>query len=151
MPEQAAPLDDIDHHILRSLQTDGRQSLRSLAGQIGLSPAATTARVHALETQGVITGYQAVIDPAKLGRGMSALIRVTSASNTTKAVELTEQVASEHPAVRSIFRTLGDSDQVFYVEATDLQELDALVDDLGRYCATNTAMVVEHRRHPVQP
>ncbi len=151
MASQPPSLDEIDYQIIEALQADGRQSLRTLARVIGLSAAATTARVHSLEDQEVIMGYQAVIDPSKIGRGTKALIRVTSASSTTKAVKLIEQVAREHPAVRSIFRTLGDCDQVLFVEATDLEELDALVDDLGRYCATNTAMVVEHRRHPVSP
>ncbi len=151
MASQPPTLDEIDYQIIEALQADGRQSLRTLARVIGLSAAATTARVHSLEDQEVIMGYQAVIDPSKIGRGTKALIRVTSASSTTKAVKLIEQVAREHPAVRSIFRTLGDSDQVLFVEATDLEELDALVDDLGRYCATNTAMVVEHRRHPISP
>ncbi len=151
MARQLAPLDDLDYDILRLLQADGRQSLRALAQKIDLSPAATTARVNALEDRGVITGYQAVVDPTQVGRAMRALIRVTAGTNTTKAVELTQRIADHHPAVRSVYRTLGDSDQVFYVEATDLEELDALVDDLGRYYATNTAMVVEHRQQSVRP
>jgi len=136
-------IDDVDRLILASLQVDARVSFRQLAKKVHMSPAAVTTRVHALEQAGLIRGYRAQLDPEKLGRGTRAFIRLTAVSSTTRSVQSAEQIARDHPAVREVFLLLGDSDVVVYVEATDLQELDALVTALGSFGQTTTTLIVE--------
>ena len=63
-------LDEKDRQILRVLSRDGRISNLDLAERVSLSPSACLRRVQALEAAGVIAGYRAVLDPAKLGVGM---------------------------------------------------------------------------------
>ena len=141
-------LDDVDWRIIRELRRDARMSFRNLAQVIHLSPAATTARVHALEAAGVITGYSASLDPKKLGRGTRALVRISATSATTRSVAAAQEIGKNHPAVREVFMLLGDSDLLFYVEASDIAELDALVTDLGGYGQTTTSMVVDSFLNP---
>ncbi len=141
-------LDDVDWLIIGELRRDARMSFRSLAQIVHLSPAATTARVHALEAAGVITGYSATVDPNKLGRGTRALVRITATSATTRSVTAAQEIGKNHTAVREVFMLLGDSDLLFYVEAADIGELDALVTDLGSYGQTTTSMVVDSFSNP---
>jgi len=153
MAGETYELDDIDWQILGFLQHDARMSFRQLAQKVHLSAAATTARVHALEAAGVLVGYRAVVDPARVGKGTRAFVRLTASSSTTRSVTAAQEIGRDHPAVREAFLLLGDSDLLFYVEAADLQELDALVTALGALGQTTTSLVVEalldrHRNPP---
>jgi Lrp/AsnC family leucine-responsive transcriptional regulator len=136
-------MDEIDWQIIGHLQDDGRLSFRQLADRVHLSPAAATARVHALEEQGVITGYRAVIDPAVAGRSVEAIVRLVGNGSTTRSIAKATEIARRHPAVRRMHQVLGDCDAIFHVDAASLQELDQLVTALGDYGRTTTALVVD--------
>ena len=82
-----AKLDDINTRILRILRLDGRISNLELAERAGLSPSACLRRVQELERDGVIKGYRAVIDPAKVGIGFVAYVSVGLNSHTKSAHE----------------------------------------------------------------
>lgn len=69
-------LDQFDEKIIQTLLTDGRTSNSDLAKAIGLSPTPCWNRVKRLTEAGVILGYQAVIDWAKLGKADAAIIQV---------------------------------------------------------------------------
>ena len=67
---KADPVVSLDHYeiqILSALQEDGRLTNQQLAEQVGLSPSACWRRVKALEDEGVIMRYSAIIDPKKIG------------------------------------------------------------------------------------
>ena len=66
-------LDRIDLRILASLQADGRLSNLKLAEAVALSPTAVLARVQRLTLDGYILGYEARLNPLKLGAGMTGL------------------------------------------------------------------------------
>ncbi|MFZ0003231.1 MAG: Lrp/AsnC family transcriptional regulator, partial [Trebonia sp.] len=63
-------MDDIDRSILATLEKHGRISNDELAARVGLSPSPCLRRVRRLEQTGVIRGYQALVDPAAVGRGL---------------------------------------------------------------------------------
>jgi len=69
-------LDRIDQRILRVLQVDGRITNLDLAEQVHLSPTAVLERVKRLTRDGFILGYEARLDPARLGAGMLVFIEV---------------------------------------------------------------------------
>ena len=69
-------LDAIDRRIIAELQADGRLTNNDLAGRIGLSPSPCLRRVRALEVAGVIEGYTARLNPARLDLGTSVYVRV---------------------------------------------------------------------------
>lgn len=71
-------LDETGWNILRELQRDARQSFPELGRRVGLSSPAVAERVRKLEDAGVITGYGARINPAKVGLPMMAFVRLTT-------------------------------------------------------------------------
>ena len=71
---ETTAIDQLDRHIIRVLQRDGRMSFREVGAEVGLSPNATGVRVGRLIDDGVITGIHAQIDHAKLGRPLEAFV-----------------------------------------------------------------------------
>ena len=115
-----AKLDDINTRILRILQMDGRISNLDLASRAGLSPSACLRRVQELEREGVIKGYRAVIDPAKVGVGFVAYVTVGLNSHTKAAQVAFERAISRAPEVRECHNVTGTIEYLLRVEATDL-------------------------------
>ena len=76
MSEAAPDLDRIDLRILNVLQADGRISNLKLAEAVSLSPTAVLARTQRLQREGYILGYEARLNPLKLGRGMLVYVEV---------------------------------------------------------------------------
>ena len=70
-------LDKIDTRLLDCLQNDGRISNQDLAAHVSLSPSACLRRVRILEESGIISGYQCVLDPVRLGLEVEALVHVS--------------------------------------------------------------------------
>lgn len=69
-------LDSLDWQLLRELQADARLSYNELARRVGLSSPTVAERVRRMEEAGVITGYRAEVDPAKVGLPVMALVRL---------------------------------------------------------------------------
>ncbi|WP_332745533.1 Lrp/AsnC ligand binding domain-containing protein [Hydrogenophaga sp.] len=74
-PHSAEP-DRIDLKILKLLQADGRLTNLKLAEAVALSPTAVLARTQRLQRDGFILGYEARLNPLKLGRGMMVFVEV---------------------------------------------------------------------------
>ncbi len=89
-PQQMTKIDDINRRILRELSRNGRLTNLELADRIGLSPSACLRRVQELERAGVIAGYRAVIDPARIGIGFTAFVTVGLSLHTKAAQEAFE-------------------------------------------------------------
>jgi Lrp/AsnC family transcriptional regulator, leucine-responsive regulatory protein len=115
-----AKLDDIDHRILRELSRDARQPNLTLADRVGLSPSACLRRVQALERDGVIKSYRAVLDPEKLGIGFTAYVTVGLGSHTKAAQEAFERAVALAPQVRECHNITGTVEYLLRVEAADL-------------------------------
>ncbi|MDP3250805.1 MAG: Lrp/AsnC ligand binding domain-containing protein [Hydrogenophaga sp.] len=69
-------LDRIDLKLLKLLQADGRITNLKLAETVALSPTAVLARTQRLQRDGYILGYEARLNPLKLGRGMMVFVEV---------------------------------------------------------------------------
>lgn len=118
--QQMTKLDDIDHRILRELSRDGRQSNLQLADRVGLSPSACLRRVQALERDGIIKGYRAVLDPARLGLGFVAYVTVGLGSHTKAAQEAFERAVALAPQVRECHNITGTVEYLLRIETADL-------------------------------
>ncbi len=121
---QPPTLDEIDRRIVDALRGDGRLSVRALAEQVHVSRAAAHSRVQRLEREGVILGYQARIDPDRLGLSVSALVHLRIAQQTWKDVR--ERIGSI-PEVWHATLVSGDYDLVLLVRTTDAAALRDLV------------------------
>ena len=71
-------LDDIDKKILYELQNSGRESASNIAEKINVSVPTITERIRKLQELGVITGFQAVVDPSAIGLDVMAIITIIS-------------------------------------------------------------------------
>ncbi len=113
-------MDRIDRMILQQLAAEGRLPNIELAERVGLSPSACLRRVQELERSGVITGYRARIDPAKLGITFMAYVTVGLSRHTKKAQQGFEAAMAVAPEVRECHNITGAIEYLLRVECTDL-------------------------------
>ena len=113
-------IDDKDRQILRELSRDGRISNLDLADRVALSPSATLRRVQALEAAGVIRGYRAVLDPARMGVGFVAYIAVGLGLHTKSAQAAFEASVARAEEVRECHNVTGTVEYLLRVEVADL-------------------------------
>jgi Lrp/AsnC family leucine-responsive transcriptional regulator len=121
-------IDRYDKRILQTLQADGRISNQELAEAIGLSPSPCLRRVRALEETGVITGYRAHLDPAKLGLSLTALIYIAMDRHTPERFANFEKKISALPEVLECLLITGqDADYQVKVVVTDMEAYQELL------------------------
>jgi Lrp/AsnC family transcriptional regulator, leucine-responsive regulatory protein len=132
-------IDAITRKILRALQEDARISFTELGKLVGLSAPAVAERVRRLEDAGVITGYHASIDPARIGLPISAIIRViTTGGNETHTAELLRTL----PEVIECHRVTGSDCFVVKVVVSSIPHLEQLIDRLSPYGELITSVVL---------
>lgn len=113
-------IDAINQRILHELSRNGRLPNLELAERVGLSPSSCLRRVQDLERAGVITGYRAVIDPAKVGIGLVAYVAVGLNQHTKAAQEAFERAIARAREVRECHNITGTVEYLLRVEAADL-------------------------------
>ncbi|WP_030271000.1 Lrp/AsnC family transcriptional regulator [Streptomyces sp. NRRL B-24484] len=134
----AVNLDDTDWAIIDRLQQEGRLSLSELGRRVNLSASATTERVRNLESLGVITGYHAAIDPAKVGYPVLAVVRLKYPGNRHQPLR---RLLTERREILECLRTTGDDCYTLKVAATSMEHLETLVDELAGFGSTTTSVV----------
>jgi Lrp/AsnC family transcriptional regulator, leucine-responsive regulatory protein len=112
-------VDSIDYAILFQLQSSGRISNVELADRVGLSPSPCLRRVRNLEAAGVITGYQAVIDPAAVGRGFQVIVHANMMVKDRSTIEAFEAEVAGLDEVIECRRMFGDPDYLLWVAVAD--------------------------------
>lgn len=131
-------LDSIDAAILRELCADARIARAELSRRVGLSAPSVADRVRRLEDVGVITGYGARIDPARLGYGLTILIRARplpgQMANMIEAIR-------ETPQIVTCDRVSGDDCFVARAHVRDVAEMEAVIDRIVPFGATNSSIV----------
>jgi Lrp/AsnC family leucine-responsive transcriptional regulator len=115
-------LDEIDKHILRALQQDGRLQNVELAKQVGLSPSPCLRRVKLLEEAGVIDRYVAVLDQSKIGLALSMFARVWLTAQDAETIDRFIEAMKKLPEVVECYIILGESDALLRVVVADLEE-----------------------------
>lgn len=126
-------LDAIDTRILAALQEDGRISNLDLAEKIGLSASPCSRRVHALETDGVIRRYVALLDPATIDLPVHVFVNVTLEKQTEASLETFELIVLERPEVLECYLMTGSFDYLLRVVVSDLAAYERFVlDHLAR-------------------
>lgn len=120
--------DAIDRQILRILREDGRAAHTFIARQVGLSAPAIGERVRKLEQAGVILGYQAVLNPAAIGLGISAFVAIAPQPRSSVAA-LVERLM-ELPELEELHGIAGEYGYMAKVRVQSTQELDAFLDRL---------------------
>ena len=134
----AVNLDLIDWVIIEQLQREARVSLSELGRRVKLSPSAVTERVRNLESLGVITGYHAMVDLAKVGYPVLAVVRLKYPGNHHQPLR---RLLAERREFLECLRTTGDDCYTLKVAATSMEHLETLVDELAGFGSTTTSVV----------
>ncbi len=116
-----ANLDEIDRRILAELQDDGRITNVELAARVGLTAPPCLRRVRALEEAGVIRGYHADVQPAKLGFSITVFALVSLKSQAEDALRQFEDHVRTLPDVRECHMLNGEIDFILKIVSRDLQ------------------------------
>ncbi|KAB2912922.1 MAG: Lrp/AsnC family transcriptional regulator [Hyphomicrobiaceae bacterium] len=117
-----------DAHILAELQRDGRSTNQELADRVGMSTSACWRRVRALEEQGVIQGYAALVDRERAGFAMSAIIHVSLERHDHRFVDQFVSRVRDRQEVLDCFATTGDADYHLRVVVRDMAAYNHFLD-----------------------
>src|SRR5712692_4006314 len=120
-------LDRFDAKILDALQRDGRLSVVDLAESIGLSPTPCARRIKALESSGAIEGYAAILNPARIGLAVLAMVQVKLTEHTDETVATFEREIAQMDEVTKCFAMTGAYDFILEVYGKDLDALSNVV------------------------
>ena len=135
---EEAGLDKIDAAILRELCADARIPRAELSRRVGLSAPSVADRVRRLEDVGIITGYGARIDPARLGYGLTILIRARPLPGEMKNMI---EAIQETPQIVACDRVSGEDCFVARAHVRDVAEMEAVIDRIVPFGATNSSIV----------
>ena len=118
---QAEPdLDRIDRKILSILQEDGRIANLKLAEAVALSPTAVLARVQRLTRDGFILGYEARLNPLKLGAGMLVFVEVLLDRTTPNVFDQFKAAVQVHPEIMECHMVAGGFDYLLKTRSADM-------------------------------
>jgi Lrp/AsnC family leucine-responsive transcriptional regulator len=122
-------LDDIDRRILAALQADGRMTAQQLADRVGLSPSPCARRVRLLEEAGVVKGYVAVIDQAKVGLPISVFASVKLERQREDDLDRFSQAVARWPEVVDCYLMTGQRDYLLRIVVSDLESYERFIKD----------------------
>ncbi|MBC2885696.1 Lrp/AsnC family transcriptional regulator [Ochrobactrum sp. CM-21-5] len=115
-------LDEIDKRILRVLQRNGRIANNDLAREVGLSPSPCLRRVKLLEEAGVIERYVAVLNQARIGKGLTFFTRIWLSAQDEDTIEHFANEVLKLPEVLECYLMLGDCDAMVRSVAADISD-----------------------------
>ena len=132
-------MDRIDKMIITELQTDARTSYAELGRRVGLTTPAVIERIRKLEDAGIIIGYRAEIDTARVGLPITAFVRM---SITGVDYSHIIEVAQESNEVLECHRGTGGDSFIMKVAVSSVEHLQELIDRLTPYGITTTTIVL---------
>ena len=135
-------LDRVDINILAALQRNGRSTVQKLAEQVALSPRACLERVRRLEAAKIITGYQAIIDVARLSRPINVFAEITLDKQARQAGF--EQRLLRIDDVVECWQVGGAVDYIARFVCPDLAVYEALTTGLIEDPNLGVARIVSH-------
>jgi Lrp/AsnC family leucine-responsive transcriptional regulator len=146
-----ASFDDLDLAILAALERNARVTISELSRRLGAPSSTVRDRMRGLEENGVILGYTAIIDPAKLGLGIKAIIQV--ARDQSVSLEDFRSEPLEFHEITNVQLVTGETDEFITVYVSDVEHLKDIiynkVGSLPGLTRSNTAIVLEEERFPL--
>ena len=125
-------MDRIDRKILNLMQRDASRTNAEMADEVGLSPSTCLRRVQRLKKTGVIDKIVAILNPARAGRGIKALVTVELKQHGEQHMRRFLDIATTEDAVSSAWSVTGETDVVIMIRLAYMEEYDALCDRLFR-------------------
>ncbi|MEN2974093.1 MAG: Lrp/AsnC family transcriptional regulator [Candidatus Caldarchaeales archaeon] len=134
--------DEKDLEILKILQENGRASYSEIARKLGLSEAAVYTRIQKLIKQGIIKGFQAILDSEKIGLNLTAIIAIKA--QPTKYENVLKEL-SQMSEISEIYDVTGDYYCLIKLKVSNRESLAKFLDRVGTMdgvVATDTRIVL---------
>jgi Lrp/AsnC family transcriptional regulator len=119
-----ARMDAIDRKILILLQDDASLSVAEIGHRVGLSSTPCWKRIQKLEAEGVITKRVALVDPDKIGLGITVFVSIETADHSEEWLDRFAKPVGAMPEVMEFYRMAGDVDYMLRVIASDMHAYD---------------------------
>src|SRR5579863_4796442 len=139
MALDTSPMDAIQWHILEELQQNARLSFAELGRRVGLTLPAVAERVRKLEDAGIITGFRAEVNPAKIGLPITAFIRIGVVGNVFSRIA---KAVRDMPEVLECHRGTGADSFTLKVAVESVEHLERLIDNLTPFGTTSTSIIL---------
>jgi Lrp/AsnC family transcriptional regulator, cysteine-sensing transcriptional activator len=117
-------MDAIDRKILAVLQEDSSLSVAEIGSRVGLSSTPCWKRIQKLEAEGVVLKRVAVVDPDKVGLGVSVFVAIETGDHSEEWLKRFAEVVREMPEVLEFYRMAGDVDYMLRVVCASIQDYD---------------------------
>jgi Lrp/AsnC family transcriptional regulator len=117
-------MDAIDRKILVLLQDDASLSVAEIGHQVGLSSTPCWKRIQKLEAEGVIAKRVALVDPDKVGLGITVLVSIETSDHSEEWLDRFAKTVGAMPEVMEFYRMAGDVDYILRVVAADMHAYD---------------------------
>lgn len=125
-------MDRIDRNILNLMQRDASLTNVEMADKVGLSPSSCLRRVQRLTKSGIIDRVVAILNPAKAGRVLKAMVSVELKLHGEQHMRSFLDIAKSEDAVTHAYAITGEMDVMLMLRLRDMEEFDALCDRLFR-------------------
>ena len=134
-------IDSLNWKILKSLQTNARQSNAEIGRQVGISSPAVSERIKKMEDLGIIESYNTTISPFEAGYQLKAIINLRAFMGKLKP--FLEKVKT-YDEVINCYRITGNENIVMEVVLKNQKHLESFIDQLIVYGETKTQIVLSH-------
>lgn len=126
-------LNETDTSIVFELQREGRTANAKLAEKLHMSEASCWRRVKRLQEDGIIEGYQAILNRRALGYGVLSFVQLSCSQHSEEVTREFEELINDCPNVMSCHNITGDADFLLQVVAKDLDDYSRFVDQVLRF------------------
>lgn len=126
-------LDDIDKAILNLLQEDSTLPLKTVSERVHVSVATAQRRIQMLISSGVITKQVAIVNPNKVGYGLTAVVMIEMERSNTSMQQRFERLMDAQPRVMSCYEVSGDFDFMLMVNARNMSDYHQFTRNLLTY------------------
>lgn len=127
--DMAQRLDRIDVRMLDELQRDARISVVELAERVSLTPTPCGRRLQKLERDGLIAGYVALLDQARVGLPVNAFVEVKLVRERKNEARIFEERVRDLPEVMECYAMSGGYDYLLRVVSADLEQYNRFLRD----------------------
>ena len=117
-------MDATDRKILAVVQEDASLSVAEIGQRVGLSSTPCWKRLQRLEADGVILRRVAIIDPEKIGLGITVFVSIETGDHSQDWLKKFADVVGAMPEVMEFYRMAGDVDYMLRVVVPDIAGYD---------------------------
>jgi Lrp/AsnC family transcriptional regulator len=117
-------MDAIDRKILAVLQEDASLSVAEIGNRVGLSSTPCWKRIQRLEGDGVLMRRVALVDPAKIGLGITVFVSIETGDHSQEWLGRFADTVGAMPEVMEFYRMAGDVDYMLRVVVPDIAGYD---------------------------